>query len=154
MRAPFAALFCLCLTLASCGRVNEAESAAGRAAETAEQAAEDTVAEPSPAEAEFVGVWAPSAEQCGQGETWRITPERLATGAGVSCAIEGAARSGPGWTLQAQCTARGGAAAASVLTLTPDPTPPSTSMTVTGGPFGTPATVVRCTPPLSAAPAD
>jgi len=146
MRSTLPAVALLLIT-AACDRPSEpAPASTAQTPPSAPAAASEAAAE-----ADFVGVWAATPELCGRNDTWRFTPERLATAGGVSCAIEGAARSADGWRLQAVCTAEGPPGPAD-LTLAMVPPPPSSSMTVSGGPFGTPVTLVRCTPPLSGAP--
>lgn len=103
-------------------------------------------AAPAPAQADFVGVWAATPEQCHRNETWRITADRLAAAGGVTCAIEGAARSASGWAVQARCAGTGAPQAASLAFSAPTA---EGAMTVSGGPFAPAATLVRCTPPLT-----
>jgi len=138
--------------VAACDGPRRADASAD-STESPAPAADASAAVPaeSSAEVDFVGVWAASPEFCGRNDTWRFTPERLATAGGVSCAIEGAARSAQGWSLQAVCTAEGPPAPAALTLATVGP-PPASVMTVQGGPFATPVTLTRCTPPLSAAP--
>lgn len=105
-------------------------------------------AAPTSAAADFVGVWAARSEDCSRNQTWRFTPDRLAAAGGTNCAIEGAARAPQGWRLQASCTS-GGVSRPSQLDLVIDAAAGG-GMTVAGGPFGGPVSLVRCTPPLNA----
>lgn len=134
--------------LAACdGRSGEGrtvERAGGTAAPSATDAAS---AAPTSAAADFVGVWAVRPEDCGRNQTWRFTPDRLAAAGGMNCAIQGAARAPQGWRLQASCT-NAGVSQPSQLDLAMNEGGDS-GMTITGGPFGGPVALVRCTPPLS-----
>ncbi len=145
----------LAMVAAACGRVGSQGSTAPVAPAPAPALAPgadaaDTAAGLAGEEADFVGVWAERPDLCGGGQTWRFTHERLSAANGVSCAVEGAARSAEGWSVQALCTASGAPRPAAVTLSTAGPAP-ATGVTVSGGPFGTPVSLVRCTPPLSAA---
>lgn len=146
------ALAALAGTLAACGqgegsgRVVE-RGAAPSAASTDAAANAAAATTPASAAADFVGVWALQAEQCARNRTWRFTADRLAAD-GVNCAIEGAARAPQGWRLQASCTVQGQPRPAQ-LDLALDEVPAG-GMTLSGGPFGQPVSLVRCTPPLNA----
>lgn len=134
--------------LAACdGRSDEGRTVERAGGGAAPAAADAASAAPTSAAADFVGVWAARAEDCGRNQTWRFTPDRLAAAGGTNCAIQGAARAPQGWRLQASCTSAG-VSQPSQLDLALEDGPDG-GMTIAGGPFGGPVALVRCTPPLS-----
>lgn len=102
--------------------------------------------EPPPAaKPGFVGRWAASPELCEAG-AWSFEEQRVSTAGEVSCEFGAVMRTPTGYDVQAQCVAEAPAQPYTFsLALEDAPTP--SSMTVTGGPWGGPITLMRCPQP-------
>lgn len=135
----------LCLVLAACGReaadpgtpavAPEPPTAAGPAPTTA---VTSDVPQPAP----YVGRWAATAALCAHG-AWMFEPGRVATAGEVSCDFTTVRPQGAGYQISAKCLSEG-TAEPQVFQLALAGAGPAQSMTVTGGPWAGPTTLVRC----------
>lgn len=131
--SPFLAV----LALAACSDERPPASGQGPAP------APGATAPARPAEpASYVGRWAARPELC-QAGAWTFEPGGVTTAGEVACDFQEVAPEASGWRVKATCVAQAPPQAHDFsLTLT-DPAPPQ-SMTVTGGPWDGPVTLVRC----------
>ncbi|HVI33395.1 hypothetical protein [Phenylobacterium sp.] len=135
----------LCLVLAACGReaaapepvaaAPEPAPAAGPAPTTAVTA---DVAQP----AAYVGRWAATPALCAEG-AWMFEPGRVATAGEVSCDFTTVTPQAAGYQVGAKCLAEG-TAEPQTFQLALAGAGAAQRMTVTGGPWSGPITLMRC----------
>lgn len=133
----------LCLAVAGCGQeapgpdrtATEPAPAAGPAPTTALTA---DVPQPAP----YVGRWAATAALCADG-AWMFEPGRVATAGEVSCDFTTVTPQGAGYQVSAKCLSEG-AAEPQTFQLAMAGAGSARSMTVTGGPWAGPITLMRC----------
>jgi hypothetical protein len=90
----------------------------------------------------FVGVWAAARSECGHA-AWTMTPQRLQSPATVRCAIGTATPTLAGYTLHSSCSS-GGVDMPGRIVVTMNGGSPAQGMTLQGGPFTEPVSLVRC----------
>lgn len=121
------------LALGACAREEAAE---GPPAPT-------TMPADGPAErASYIGRWAATPELCSDG-AWAFEEARVVTAGEVACDFQEVTPIATGYEVSATCWAEGPPQAGTFMLTLTDPAPPQT-MSVTGGPWAGPVTLVRC----------
>jgi hypothetical protein len=130
----------LVLTLAACSEqpAEQAQPAQSPPPPTA-PAAPLTPQPPS-----YVGRWAVSLAACQNG-AWEFTRDRVGTAGEVSCQFDKVTPNPSGYAIEAQCVAQAPPELQS-FTLAFTGVGPAETMTITGGPWSGPITLVRCPP--------
>lgn len=135
----------LCLVLAGCGpepRAAEKAATASEPAPAAGPAPTTAVTADVPQPAPYVGRWAATPELCADG-AWMFEPGRVATAGEVSCDFATVTPQGAGYRVGAKCLAEG-VAEPETFGLALAGAGAAQRMTVTGGPWTGPVTLMRC----------
>lgn len=99
---------------------------------------------PTTAQPSYVGRWAVSLAAC-QAGGWEFTKDSVGTAGEVSCQFDKVTPRAGGYAIDAQCTAQAPPELRS-FTLAFAGVGPAETMTVAGGPWDGPVTLVRCPP--------
>ncbi|WP_041373506.1 hypothetical protein [Phenylobacterium zucineum] len=99
-------------------------------------------AEPAFRPASFVGRWAAEPGLCADG-AWLFRTDGVSTAGEVSCAFRSVTATASGYRIDATCAAEGEETSSEITLAMTDPAPPQ-SMTVSGGPWAGPITLMRC----------
>jgi hypothetical protein len=90
----------------------------------------------------FIGMWAPARTACGHA-SWTMTAERLQSPGAVHCAVTTVTPTLAGYTINSACSS-GGADTPGRIVVTMNGGQPAQGMTLQGGPFAEPVSLVRC----------
>ena len=90
----------------------------------------------------FVGRWAASAADCGR-TAWTMTAARLQSPGALACSVSQVTPTMAGYTAYSGCST-GGADMPGRVVMTLSGGPPPAALTLTGGPFAEPVSLVRC----------
>lgn len=126
------------LTLAACSEQPAQQ------AQTPPPATAPPTAPPTPQPPSYVGRWAVSLAACQNG-AWEFAKDRVGTAGEVSCQFDKVTPNPSGYAIEAQCVAQAPPELQS-FTLAFTGVGPAETMTITGGPWSGPITLVRCPP--------
>ncbi|HEY9236214.1 MULTISPECIES: hypothetical protein [Phenylobacterium] len=130
--------------LAGCGQETRTASATPAPVPAPVPAPAPAVAPPTATRPDYVGHWAVSLAGC-QAGGWDFRRDSVGTAGEVSCAFKKVTPTTEGYAIDAECTAQAPPELKS-FTLVFSGVGPAETMTVAGGPWGSPVALIRCPP--------